>query len=113
MPPTVISGVKECSRLMKEEIFGPVTCVVPFRTEEEVSALQCQHITLPMLRLLSSKIQVRKTFQKPSKPCHVGSHWITLTEYSQMSTHLPGLQPFVRLFASFCIGQINHQQHED
>ena len=34
--PTVITGVSDDSRLMKEEVFGPVTCVVPFKTEEEV-----------------------------------------------------------------------------
>ena len=27
-----------------------------------------------------------------SKPCHVGIQWIALTEYFQMSTHIPGLQ---------------------
>lgn len=34
--PTVITEIKDCSRCMQEEIFGPVTCVVPFDTEEEV-----------------------------------------------------------------------------
>ena len=36
MRPTVITNVSDDSRLMQEEIFGPVTCVVPFKTEEEV-----------------------------------------------------------------------------
>lgn len=36
MRPTVITGVKDDSRLMTEEVFGPVTCIVPFKTEEEV-----------------------------------------------------------------------------
>ncbi|XP_067227324.1 2-aminomuconic semialdehyde dehydrogenase [Chanodichthys erythropterus] len=36
MMPTVISGVKDSSALMQEEIFGPVTCVTPFDEEEEV-----------------------------------------------------------------------------
>ena len=36
MRPTVITDVTDDSRLMQEEIFGPVTCIVPFRTEEEV-----------------------------------------------------------------------------
>ncbi|XP_030643031.1 2-aminomuconic semialdehyde dehydrogenase isoform X3 [Chanos chanos] len=36
MLPTVISGMKDSSRLMQEEIFGPVTCVTPFDLEEEV-----------------------------------------------------------------------------
>ena len=65
-----------------------------------------------MLRLFSSKAQGRKDFRKPSKPCHVGIHWIALAEYSQMSTHVPGFQSFFRFFASFCIGQISHHQHK-
>ena len=46
-----------------------------------------------------------------SEPCQVGIHWIALAEYSQMSTHVPGFQSSFRFFASFCIGQISHQQH--
>ncbi len=37
MRPTIITNVSDQSKLMQEEIFGPVTCVVPFKTEEEVS----------------------------------------------------------------------------
>ena len=69
-------------------------------------------LTLPMLRLLSSKAQGRKDFRKLSKRCHVGTHLIALTEYSQMSTHVPGFQSFLRFFVSFCIGKISHQQHK-
>lgn len=36
MLPTVITDIKDESSCMKEEIFGPVTCVVPFDSEEEV-----------------------------------------------------------------------------
>ena len=36
MRPTVITNVSDDSRLMQEEIFGPVTCILPFKTEEEV-----------------------------------------------------------------------------
>ncbi|CAD5230831.1 unnamed protein product [Bursaphelenchus okinawaensis] len=34
--PTVISGASDESRLMKEEIFGPVVCVSAFDTADEV-----------------------------------------------------------------------------
>ena len=37
--------------------------------------------------------------QKTFKPCHVGIHWIALTECSQMSTYVPGFQPFLGFFA--------------
>ena len=33
--------------------------------------------------ILSSMAQRNKIFRKPSKPCHVGIHWIAPTEYSQ------------------------------
>ena len=49
-------------------------------------------LTLPMLRLLSSKAQWRNDFWKPSKPCHVGIRWDALAEYFQMSTHMLGFQ---------------------
>ena len=47
-----------------------------------------------MLKLPSSKGQELNDFWKPSKPSHVGINWIGLTEYSQMSTHLPGFSHF-------------------
>ena len=38
------------------------------------------YITLPMLRLLSSKVQGRKVFWKPlNNVCHVGINWIALS----------------------------------
>ncbi|KAJ1778558.1 hypothetical protein LPJ77_002086 [Coemansia sp. RSA 2523] len=37
--PTLITGMKQSSRLMQEEIFGPVVCVMPFKTEEEAIQL--------------------------------------------------------------------------
>ncbi|KAK8407533.1 hypothetical protein O3P69_002230 [Scylla paramamosain] len=36
MRPTIITGLSDKSRCMQEEIFGPITCVTPFDTEEEV-----------------------------------------------------------------------------
>ena len=36
-------------------------------------------LTLPMLRLLSSRAKRRKDFWKTLKPCHVGIHWMTLS----------------------------------
>ena len=47
------------------------------------------------------------------KSCHVGIHWITLAEFSQMSTHMPGFQSFSTFFASFHIDQIDHDQPMD
>ena len=64
-------------------------------------------LTLPMLRQLLSKAQGSKDYLKPSKPCHVGIHWIALAEYS-----FARVWWFFRLFASSCIDQISHQQHK-
>ncbi|KAI9144125.1 aldehyde dehydrogenase family 8 member A1-like protein [Paraphysoderma sedebokerense] len=35
MEPTVVTGLPPTARCMQEEIFGPVTCIYPFETEEE------------------------------------------------------------------------------
>lgn len=37
--PTIMTGLKECARCVKEEIFGPVCHVVPFDSEEEAVAM--------------------------------------------------------------------------
>ena len=55
-------------------------------------------LTLPMLRLLPSKTQGRIDFWKPSKPFHVCINWIALADNSQMSTHRPGFQSFLKVF---------------
>ena len=69
-------------------------------------------LSLPMLRLLPSKALGRKDCFKPSKPCHVGIHWIALAEYSQMSNHVPGFESLFRFSVSLCNGQISHLQHK-
>ena len=51
-----------------------------------------------MLRLLSSKSTVLLDLRKPSKTCHVAIHWIACAGYSQMSTHVPGIQSFFKRF---------------
>ena len=48
-----------------------------------------------MLRLLSSEAQGRKDLYEQPKPCHIGIHWISLAELSQMCTHVPGLQAII------------------
>ena len=63
-------------------------------------------LTLPMLRLLSSKAQGCKDFWEPSKSCHAGIHWVALTEYSQMSTHLPGSQSFSGVLHHFVLAKL-------
>jgi acyl-CoA reductase-like NAD-dependent aldehyde dehydrogenase len=40
--PTVILNVDDKSKLMTEEIFGPVVCIVPFDTEDEVKIKRSQ-----------------------------------------------------------------------
>lgn len=37
--PTLITGATNNMRVAREEIFGPVACVIPFQTEEEVIAM--------------------------------------------------------------------------
>ena len=35
VPPTVITGLKDSSRCMQEEIFGPVVCIAKFNGDDE------------------------------------------------------------------------------
>jgi acyl-CoA reductase-like NAD-dependent aldehyde dehydrogenase len=35
--PTIITEVKDDDAIMQEEVFGPVVCVVPFDSEDEVN----------------------------------------------------------------------------
>ena len=56
--------------------------------------------------ILSSKAQGNRNLCKPSKPCHVGIHWIALAEYSQMSTHLPGFQSIFRFLHHFVLAKL-------
>ena len=63
-------------------------------------------LTLPMLRLLSSKPQCRKDFWKPSDHCHVGIHRKALTEHFRMSTRLPGFQSFFRFLHDFVLVEL-------
>ena len=62
------------------------------------------NLTFPMLRVLLFKEQmVAKIFENHLNP--VGIHRIDLTEYSEMSTHVP-------MFALFFIAKISHKQHK-
>ena len=63
-----------------------------------IKVLRCK-LTLLMMRLLSPKNKYTKIFEKHLNPV-------------MLSTHLPGFQSLFRLFVSFCMGQISHQQHK-
>jgi acyl-CoA reductase-like NAD-dependent aldehyde dehydrogenase len=39
VPPTLFAGVRPDMRIAREEIFGPVTCVIPFADEEEAVSI--------------------------------------------------------------------------
>ena len=49
-------------------------------------------------------------FEIHLNPVILAFNWIALAEHFQMSTHVPGFQSLFLFFASFCIGQISHQQ---
>ena len=48
----------------------------------------------------------RKDFRQSSKPCHFGIHCITLVEYSQMITHVPGFQSLFRFLHHFVLAKL-------
>ena len=45
-------------------------------------------------------------FFKTIKPCHVGIHWKALAEFSQMSTQMPGFQPFLGVLQHFVLAKL-------
>ena len=47
-----------------------------------------------------------KDFWKPSRPSHVGIHWIALAVYSQMSTHLTDCRYFSCLLHYFVLAKL-------
>ena len=49
---------------------------------------------LPNAEVTSIQSTRTQRFLKPSKPCHVGIHWIALTAYSRMNIKVPGFQSF-------------------
>ena len=69
-------------------------------------AVSINGLTLSMLRLLLSIGEKCKKFWKPSKPCHVGIHWKALTEYTQMSTHMPWFQSFSAFLHDFVLAKL-------
>ena len=69
-------------------------------------------LTLPMLRLLSPKEKARKDFQKSSKPCHVGIHWIALADWELIDEWPCARVCHSSALASFCISQISQQQQK-
>ena len=60
-------------------------------------------LTLPVLRILSSKAQGREDVWKPFKPCHTCIYWKALTEYSQMSTNLSRFESFFSILHHFAM----------
>ena len=51
-----------------------VTIVKKQMKTKKTQSYHSDDLTLPMLRLHSSKAQGRKTLWKSSKPCHIGMH---------------------------------------
>ena len=47
-PPTVLAPVANDDRAAREEIFGPVACVIPFDGEEEAVAARQRHDLRPL-----------------------------------------------------------------
>ena len=67
-----------------QDLHGPLLPVLSYMggTQSSCNPLAQEEgdrtLTLPMLRLLSSKVQGQKDFRKPSKPSHVGIQGIAL-----------------------------------
>ena len=54
--------------------------------------------------------EIWKSKSSTTKLCLVGIHWMTVAEYSQMSTQVPGFQSFFRFCSILSIiGQITNE----
>ena len=49
------------------------------------------------------KVQHHKNSWQLHKPCHVGIHLKALAEHYQMSTNVPGFQPFFNFFSNYFV----------
>ena len=93
-PWTQLSNFVYIWKLFKEKLFNPARRIHC----QTFHKILLSPLSLPMLSLLLSKALGCKDFWKPSKPYHVGIHWITPTEYCQMSSHVPGFLSFFRVY---------------
>ena len=71
--PTVITGLKENSVCWKDEIFGPVTCLMPFDSESEVIE-KANNVRYGLCATLWTK-DVSKV-HRVSRKLHVGTVWV-------------------------------------
>ena len=69
-------------------------------------SLSIRRVNPLVLWVFSSKEKWCNFFKKATKHWHVGIHWKGLTEYSQMSTHLPGFPYFFRFFHHFVMDKL-------
>ena len=89
---STLNDLMETLKLLEEEEKFPMP------RNEKSAWSKCElgegtNLTFPMLRVLLSKEQmVAKIFENHLNP--VGIHRIDLTEYSEMSTHVPMFQSF-------------------
>lgn len=83
-PPTIISHIRDCSRCVKEEIFGPFVCVFPFDTEEE--ALRRAHDTDYGLSATVWSQNVN-TLHRVAGKLKVGTVWCNT--WLQRNLHMP------------------------
>ena len=59
VPPTVITGLKDSSRCMQEEIFGPVVCIAKFNGDDEGKKIQTTATNIKLIKV--AKVQSGST----------------------------------------------------
>lgn len=71
--PTVITGLTDSSLCLQDEIFGPVTCILPFRDESEAIA-RANNVVYGLCAVLWTKDVSR--VHRVSKKLNVGTVWV-------------------------------------
>ena len=83
----------------QKDNYSSCTCTIVVSLHHRASLISPTiALTLPMLRLLSANAERCKDFETNIN--RFGINWIALSEYSHMSTHVPGFQS---LFQVYCI----------
>ena len=92
-----------CNQWVRINLYAPLLGKGVFNPS--AADVTCRYLSL-------SNAQKSKKLWKSLKTCHVGIHWKALTEYFQMSTHLPWFQSFHSFLSSILVDQISHQQQK-
>jgi acyl-CoA reductase-like NAD-dependent aldehyde dehydrogenase len=89
MDPVVLTGVKQSSAIIQEEIFGPVVTISPFRTEEEAIGLANDNLNgLASVLLTKDGARMRRVGEQ----IEAGLVWVNCWLVRELGTPFGGMK---------------------